>query len=167
MRIIELRRGDAEVEQHALQRAAVGMRCHDLGEPTEIGVYELETGVRSETQATGRDRIGVAVERQYGAHRADGLQQPRRVSATAKSRIHIETTHQRGERLERFLDKYRLVPICLLHAYTPHRFAPHARRTDQRPARTSLVLGDRRHTHNDRESSSVDRSVAVSSLLSQ
>jgi hypothetical protein len=59
------------------------------------------------------------------------------------------------------------VPICLLHAYTPHRLAPHARRTDQRPARTSLVLGDRRHTHNDRESSSVDRSVAVSSLLSQ
>ena len=29
------------------------------------------------------------------------------------------------------------------------------------------LLGDRRHAHNDRESSSVDRSVAVSSLLSQ
>jgi hypothetical protein len=53
------------------------------------------------------------------------------VSATAESRIHIETTRHRGERLEHFLDKHRLVPICVLHAYTPYLFAPYARRTDR------------------------------------
>jgi hypothetical protein len=82
-------------------------------------------------------------------------------------RIHIETTRHRGERLEHFLDKHRLVPIRVLHAVTPRPFASPPRRAGPRLRTASLVSGDRRHAHNDRESSSVDRSVAVSSLLSQ
>jgi hypothetical protein len=132
-RIVELRRGDAEVEQHAAHRSAACMRCDHRAEPREIGADEFEPGFAREGSTTRGDGIGIPVEGEHGAVGADGLEQASRMSPASERAIDIQTTRRRSERFEHLVDKHRLVPIRVLHAITPCTFRRSPRRTG--PAR--------------------------------
>ena len=135
--LIELRRGNAQIEQNAKHRLPRRAICNHIGELGEWRMHELESRIPGKSLLACSDRLRVAIDRDKAPCRTDGIQDLRTVPAATKSRIDVKASRLRRKTLEHFFDKHGKV---LIHGHP---------------------------CHNDNDSSSVDKSVAVSSLLSQ
>jgi hypothetical protein len=102
-RIVDLRRGDAEIEEKAVDAGDASL-VEDPLELREAGLHQLEPVVlpRSLEQAAGRDRIRIAVEREQAAARTECVENAPAVTAAPERAIDIGAVRaqpQRGHRL--------------------------------------------------------------------
>ena len=73
LRLVELRRGNAEVEQDAADRAAARAFAHDLPKIGKRRVDDLKPHFPFEAPPAGFDRLRVPVEREHAAFSTQGL----------------------------------------------------------------------------------------------
>ena len=104
--VVDLRRRDAEVEQHA-----VDLRDAERGERRrhrrERGVVDREARIGGE-RGVGRgagDRLRVAVERDQAALRRQPLEDRARVAAAAERAVDIDAVGIGDERIDRFVQQ--------------------------------------------------------------
>ncbi len=73
-RIVELRRGDAEVEQNTPARAAARVSRHERADIGKRRVHERKPHFAGEAPAAGRDGLRVPVDREHAALSTQGLE---------------------------------------------------------------------------------------------
>ncbi len=96
---VQLERGNAEIEQDAIEGGEAGLGS-GLCEGGEIGMNEHgPIAVRGEAFCTACDRIGIAIQAEQSAVRTGGFEDFFCMTASAERAVQIATT---GARLERF-----------------------------------------------------------------
>ena len=128
---VDLRRADAQVEQHAvhLGDAQPGQQARQLG---EVGVVDREARVLH--LARRRHRIGVTVQGQQAAGGRQALEQQARVPAAAEGAVDVGACRVGHQRINRFVQQHGGVPRgrrhgggngCLIHPASHHVVAQH------------------------------------------
>ena len=110
-RIVELRRGDPEVEEHPTARAAVRVRGHERCKLGKRRVEERKPHFVGKALSSSRDGFDILVDREHTALSTQGREKACRVAAAPERRIDIVTTRNGRQRRERFLDEHRRVLI--------------------------------------------------------
>src|SRR6185437_5955586 len=136
-RIVELRRGDAEVEQNTPAVAAARVCRHQRADVGKRRMHERKPHFVGKALTAGRDGLRVAVDREHAAFSTQGLEKECRMTAAPERRIDIVTVRLGSQRPEHLICEHRDVLV-----HTPG-------------------------SYNDSESSCDDRSVAASSLFNQ
>ena len=75
LRIIELRRGHAEVEEHTAASTIVRVCRHERAEVGKRRVHERKPHFVGKTLPAGRDGLRIAVEREHAAFSTQGLEE--------------------------------------------------------------------------------------------
>jgi hypothetical protein len=115
-RIVELGRGDAEVEEHATNARMplfiLRRMCgHDRREVGKWRVDERKPHFVGKALEPSRDGFAILVDREHTALSTQGREKACRVAAAPERRIDIVTTRNGRQRRERFLDEHRRVLI--------------------------------------------------------
>ena len=112
-RIIELRRGNAEIEEHAPARAIVSVCVHERAEVRKRRVHERKPHFVGKAAAAGLNGLRIPVEREQAAFPTQGLENECGMAAAPKRRIDIVTARFQGQPFERLSGEHRCV---LIHA---------------------------------------------------
>lgn len=123
--IVELRRGDTEIEQHTTNRPTVTVLRDHTRQLRKVRVHEFETWLVDKSLMACCDSLRIAIEREHAARGTDRLQQTRCVTTPTESAIDIKTARGRGQNLQHLVDKHRYVLI--------HRSSPLPERPSSRP----------------------------------
>ena len=107
--LIELRRRDPEVHQHAVQPPFKSRRTDQLLEPAERPLHQRETWFPDEPHAAGPDRVRVPVDRDDAPPGAERAQNRCRVPAPPERRVAVPTVGPHREPGQHFVRKYRRV----------------------------------------------------------
>jgi hypothetical protein len=73
-RIVELRRGDTKIEQHATNRPVATMLGDHTRQLRKVRVYEFETRLIGKSLMACCDRLRIAIEREHATRGTDRLQ---------------------------------------------------------------------------------------------
>src|SRR3546814_8601552 len=100
-----MRRGDAEVEQHAVQAVGGGFPVRKVG---EAAAMDQHARVRAELVFGDRDRFGILVHEQQPASGAQALQHATRMSAPPERAIQIRSVLRSEEHTSELQSLMRL-----------------------------------------------------------
>src|SRR6202034_3464584 len=111
--VVELRRGDAEIEQYAIAERMSCLRMHQRRKLCEFATHEVQASLVCKARAAGRNGRGVAVDGHNLPIRAKRLEDASSMTAATECRVDVETVRSQRKRLERLFDKHRRVLIQL------------------------------------------------------
>ena len=114
--IVNLRRGDTEIEQHATDGPAATALGDHSRQLRKVRVHELETWLVMKSLMACRNSLRIPIEREHAARGTNRLQQTRCVTTPTESPIDIKTARGRGQNLQHLVDKHRYV---LIHRSSP------------------------------------------------
>ena len=107
--LVELRRRDPQVHQHALQLPFQTRRPDPLLELAERPPYQRETWLPRESHLPGPDRVRVPVDRDHAAGRPERAENRGGVPSTPERRVAVPTVGPHREPGQHFVGKYRRV----------------------------------------------------------
>ena len=106
-RIVELRRGDTEVEQNTPASAAARVSRHERPDVGKRRMHERKPHFAGEAPAAGRDGRRVLVDREHAPLATQGLEEKCRMTTAPERRINIVTIRLWGQRPERLICEHR------------------------------------------------------------
>jgi hypothetical protein len=114
LRLVELDRRDAQVQEHAVRPLAT----QPLGDLAEVAGLETDAGtVLVEDAAGPLQRLGVAVEAQEPAVGGAGAQEGPRVAPQSHGPVHPETPRPHCEELQRLVEEN--ADVTRIRSHTP------------------------------------------------
>ena len=111
--VVELWRGDTQIEQDSVALRTRSLRAHERAELGELTLHKMQSSLCLKARAPGRDGLRVTVDRDDFAGVPKPSEDPRSMATASECRVDVESNRAQRQGRNHLFDKHRRVLIQL------------------------------------------------------